>query len=496
MARKENSTLTQKFQALSLLLSGSTYRDTAKEVGIPKSTLHDNLGKFASAIDSLRDTGENGPQRSLVRAVLSLCLICKSSARDCALAISSLFGVHISHQTILRILSLSAECVRPLQEGIQLDGIDSVACDEIFQKSKPILGAIDLNSAYLMLGQCQDRSGETWTAFLSDLKDRGLSPESATIDGGQGMTKGLKEVFPLINLNRDLFHVLRKLEKALRKIEGTCYALITQVDKKPDDHALCTKQDLSIDLFDVLFGLVPKLRQAAYLSSSLASRGGGAPKADLETLINKTCEALSLFSCKVSDSRVVREALSYLKNGKPQILAYKDLIDSHSISCFGEQHAHLAREFLMPMAERISQYQGTYENREKSERLGKEIAELRAAFRVFPFCQEEVDRAINEAVKIYAKTHKASSLIECVNSVIRRHLHSYKSIPPRFPELFTFYWNFRHFNRGGRRNYAPTSVMTGKTFQGDWLELILDRFPYEKLRKGIDMESIPLGLAA
>ena len=496
MARKENSTLTQKFQALSLLLSGSTYRVTAKEVGIPKSTLHDNLGKFASAIDSLRDTGKNGPQRFLVRAALSLCLICKSSARDCALTISSLFGVHISHQTILRILTLSAECVRPLQDGIGLDRIESVACDEIFQKSRPILGVIDLNSAYLKLGLCQDRSGDSWIDFLSDLKDQGLSPESATIDGGQGMTKGLKEVFPLINLNRDLFHVLRKLEKALRKIEGTCYALIAQVDKKPDDHALRTKQDLSIEQFDILFGLVPKLRLAAYLSSSFASRGEGATKADLGTLIDKICQALSLFACKVSGSRVVREALSYLKNGKPQILAYKALIDSHSKSCFGEQHAHLAREFLMPMAERISHYQGTYEDREKSERLGKEIAELRAAFRVFPFCQEEVDRAINEATKIYAKTHKASSLIECVNSVIRRHLHSYKSIPSWFPDLFTFYWNFRRFKRGKRRNYAPVELMTGKTLQGDWLELILDRFPYEKLRKGIDMESIPLGLAA
>ena len=55
MALGENSTLTQKFGALSLLLSGSTYRATAKEVGTPKSTVRDNLGKFASAIDSLRD---------------------------------------------------------------------------------------------------------------------------------------------------------------------------------------------------------------------------------------------------------------------------------------------------------------------------------------------------------------------------------------------------------------------------------------------------------
>ena len=198
----------------------------------------------------------------------------------------------------------------------------------------------------------------------------------------------------------------------------------------------------------------------------------------------------------MSNSRVVREASTSLKNGKTQILAYKALIDSYSKSCFGEKRTHLAKEFLMPMAERISQYQGTYEDKKKSERLAREIASFRAAFRTFPFCQEEVDRAINEATRIYSKTHKASSLIECVNSVIRRHLHAYKSIPSWFPELFTFYWNFRRFNRGKRRNYAPIELMKGKAFQGDWLDVISKRFPYEKVRKAIDLEATPFGLAA
>ena len=129
---------------------------------------------------------------------------------------------------------------------------------------------------------------------------------------------------------------------------------------------------------------------------------------------------------------MVREAASYLNNGSKQMLAYKTMIEKRANDIFGEQHAHLAQQFLMPLAELVSRYEGTYEDRAKSERLAREIAELRKAWRTFGFCQEEVDRAINKAVAMYETTHKASSLIECVNSVIRRHLCSYKSIPSWF----------------------------------------------------------------
>jgi hypothetical protein len=159
-------------------------------------------------------------QRQLVRSVLITTFHAKCSAHDCADTISQLFCMDISHQTILRILQNASTVAKKYLENQSLSLIKSAACDEIFQKSQPILGLVDLKTAYLQLDRSSDRSGASWEAFLTNLKDQGLSIGSATIDGGLGMTKGLKEVFPDTVVVRDLFHVLRKLSKASHKMEG------------------------------------------------------------------------------------------------------------------------------------------------------------------------------------------------------------------------------------------------------------------------------------
>jgi hypothetical protein len=219
-------------------------------------------------------------------------------------------------------------------------------------------------------------------------------------------------------------------------------------------------------------------------------------KADLEAAISKILDLLTDFFKKISRSDAVKDAASYLKNGSEQMLAYKTMIEEQANNFFGEQHAHLAQQFLMPLAELISKYEGTYEDREKLDRLAKEIVKLKQAWRSFPFCQEEMDRAINKAVEIYKTTHKASSLIECVNSIIRRYLVSYKSIPNWFCDLFTFFWNFRKFSRGKRKDFAPVELMMGKELKDSWVDLILDQYPYEKHRKGISLPRRIPGQAA
>ena len=61
------------------------------------------------------------------------------------------------------------------------------------------------------------------------------------------------------------------------------------------------------------------------------------------------------------------------------MLAYKTMLEKQAAQFFGEQHAHLAHQFLLPQAQLISQYEGTYEDRKKLGRLAKEIVKLKAA---------------------------------------------------------------------------------------------------------------------
>ena len=147
-----------------------------QSTGVPKSTIHDNLENYEVLLqrDKYQEKDWN-EQRQLVRAVLLSTLHTKCSAHDCSTLISSLFCMQISHQTILRILQTASGVASEILLKQDLSGIVSIACDEIFQKSQPILGLIDLKSGYLSLSRNDDRSAASWQSFLNNLKQQDLS---------------------------------------------------------------------------------------------------------------------------------------------------------------------------------------------------------------------------------------------------------------------------------------------------------------------------------
>jgi len=92
-------------------------------------------------------------------------------------------------------------------EAAPLSLVKCAAFDEIFQKQRPVLGFVDPVSSFVYLDAPADRSERSWADFLNKLKSLGLNPDSTATDGGQGMLKALKKVFPNALQFRDLFHV-------------------------------------------------------------------------------------------------------------------------------------------------------------------------------------------------------------------------------------------------------------------------------------------------
>ena len=95
-----------------------------------------------------------------------------------------------------------------------------IATDEVFQNGEPVLTGVDLDSGYVFLTEAApDRSGETWKAALEEKKTRGLKPELNVSDGGSGLAKGVREAFPEIETQLDIFHALRDLGNGVRSVE-------------------------------------------------------------------------------------------------------------------------------------------------------------------------------------------------------------------------------------------------------------------------------------
>ena len=80
----------KQLRALSLIDSDlASVRYAAKNIGIPKSTLHDNLPNFRKELDSYVEWCNSSHERE-IRSTLSIVLEGKTSARDAAAIISRL----------------------------------------------------------------------------------------------------------------------------------------------------------------------------------------------------------------------------------------------------------------------------------------------------------------------------------------------------------------------------------------------------------------------
>lgn len=490
MSARHYSSLSTKLRALAMVEEGQrSIREIANALQIPKSTLHDNLPVYRSDLARLMDS-EQKYDYHLVRNILIQSFDGRTSSRSCAVTLSRIMDTHISQQTVLHVLELASETAHVLNnENISLSEVSCAAFDEIFQRQRPIVGFVDPFSALIYIKDVEDRSGGTWSAFLKSLQALGLEPKSTVTDGGSGILKGIRDIFSGAVQLRDLFHVLYKLSKARRVLEGKCYAMIAAEiklmgPKYPpdtlDSHRI--KMNDALAQFDLIEANIKELTKACYLSDDESPCYVTA--AALRAIVKKCLRLLDIARRTVSDHRAIKHAITYLESGLKSISAYKEMIEIEVEKIFGPVNSLMVLQFVCPIIEYLDQYRRAHDSKEKQRFWGQKIAVLRASFRQSSWVdQNEVDRTITLVSKLMDKVKKSNSLMESVNSVIRCHLQTYKSIPRWFCSLFTFYWNNRKFSRGKRKGMSPIEILSAQKSELDWMDLLLKKFPFDKLHR-------------
>jgi len=492
---RHNSSLPTKLRALALVDQGSqSLRDASSALKIPKSTLHDNLPAYRLDVARYLEWNDQADY-TLVKNILIQSFDGKTSSRACATTLSKIMNFDISHQKVLKVLDLAGDTAEKLNNTtLCLAGISCAAFDEIFQRQRPILGFVDPISGAIVIKDSDDRSGAAWSIFLESLKVLGLEPKSTVTDGGSGLLSGIRQVFSDSTQVRDLFHVLNKLSKAKRIIEGKCYALIAAEERllRSGDAAAIVEMSArlseAIAIFDLLEITLRKFNRACYMGHD-----GPCYISSLE-LDSIGCDCIKLLEQsrqKIGDHRVIKEAMTYLKSGAKAIAAYKDMIETAVRKFFGPINDQMVLGFICPIIECLDQYQRAHYSRENQRFWGEKIAKLRASLRLYAWIdQGEVDAAIDAVSTMMTQFKKSSSLIETVNSVIRCHLQTYKSIPRWFCSIFTHFWNHRKFARGKRAGKSPAEFISGRREDADWVDLILERFPFDRLNKEMTLENL------
>ena len=336
------------------------------------------------------------------------------------------------------------------------------------------------------------RSEESWVGMLKQLKLLGLDPSTTNTDGGKSLLASLAKEFPKsVNL-RDLFHVIAKLSKAVRAFEGYCYGLISQLDNLQKNGAnqekLLEKEmrmSRAIILFDALEIESKLFRAACYCDNSETYVSAN----QLEIIVKRIVALLDCAERNDIYHRAIKQAKTYFHRGTRAIIAYKSQLELEVKEYFGPVNAISVLDSICPMIEYIDQIQRSYENKKRRDFWTEKLSNARASFRKFKFVDEqELDNAIDKVAQIMIGLRKSNSLVEALNSVIRRFLVAFKSIPSWFCPLFTFYWNHRTQPRGKRACLKPREILTGKPFEDDWIDIIIKHWP-AKVEKGLGSSS-------
>ena len=77
-----------------------------------------------------------------------------------------------------------------------------------------------------------------------------------------------------------------------------------------------------------------------------------------------------------------------------------------------------------------------------------------------------------QVVGVIRQVVRASSLVECMNSVIRMHQARHRQVSQPMLDLKRLYWNCRPFREGRRRGRSPYSILGLPTSPANWWALL------------------------
>jgi hypothetical protein len=333
-----------------------------------------------------------------------------------------------------------------------------VAADEIYVKD-PVLMVVEPESLCWLSGRLSEEvSGTAWAQEFTQLPHL----EQVMRDGGKGLKKGVA----LVNAQRqaqgqkevvdqgDHFHALWGgsvgLNKAQRQATKSL-AAAEVVQKEADDCARHCKSRMALsarvhhawkqaekdmDIWQEREQAWQKIKQALQL---VTPEGELNTRAQAEAVLVETLPQLP-----DSDFAKTKRQLQ-----EPEMLNYLDRV-----------HEKIA---ALPFAKEVKEAAVHQESlRRRPEALQGETQKAAALRGVLLLCAVVLSKAGEEglqaaaAVKdIFRRAYRASSLVECINSVLRMHQAGHRRMTQGLLDLKRLYWNCHTFGAGRRRKTTP-----------------------------------------
>jgi hypothetical protein len=369
---------------------------------------------------------------------------------------------------------------------------EQVAADEIFFGRTPCLMVVEQHSLCWLSGRLTaQRTGEAWAQELGNLPRL----RQTTQDGGTALAKGLE----LVNGQRqqqgqaaivaqdDHFHVQREGHRVLRRLQGRVAKAIATAEEA--DRKAAKKERQTGDGRGKGAAALAWRRAERAMDEYAASEAAwveveGAlrlftPQGTLNTRARARA-ALDAALPRLADPAWAKVRRSL---GRPQLLAFLD-----------EASAGLSR---LPVAAEVRQAAVRVEGlrrhpevtREEGARAGALRGMLLVAGLVLSLAGDAGTRALALVREVLRGVWRASSLVECLNSVARMQQGRHRRMTQGLLDLKRLYWNCRPFRTGSRRGKTPYGLQGLALPTEDWWELL--KLTPEQLREQLGLPEPP-----
>lgn len=385
-----------------------------------------------------------------------------------------------------------AEALLSVLDAVARPRVEQAAADEIFFGRRPCLMVVEQHSLCWMSGRlADDRSGDTWADEFRRLPNL----QQVSRDGGTGLAKGIA----LVNQERraagqeaiadqeDHFHTLREGRRALRQIQQrVCRAIdavaVAQQRERRKLRRTGSRQGTASATAQA------DRQAAAAVEAGVAVENAWASISDALQLFTPTgelntrarAEGIIAAALPVLDDPVwakTRRALT-----RPQLLTFLD-----------HTHARLAAVPMTPaVRDAAVQAEGLRHRPEGLQGGGPSAAALRgvllATALVLSLSGTEGTLAVTQVRQVLRQAWRASSLVECVNSVARMQQSRHRRMTCGLLALKRLYWNCRTFRTGRRRKQTPYGLLGIGLPTQDWWELL--KLTPEELRQQLSAPGV------
>jgi hypothetical protein len=375
------------------------------------------------------------------------------------------------------LLKVIDEFARPM--------VEIAAADEIYTKS-PVLMVVEPASLYWAVGQKSVTvTGEAWQATFACLPNL----ERVLRDAGSGLTRGVKLANedrtkqngkPLV-ASQDHFHSFWEGGKGLGRAERVAKAAVAKADKVQREYDERCRQGQSLS------GITMRVRSLWRKAEQAMDRWS-----EQERLWNQAKDALLLvtptgeLNTPERAERLVNEALASLPDadfGKSK----RQLQQPETFTYLAEVQRKLA---ALPAPAEVTAAAVQQEClRRRPELLQGESPQAAAMRGVLLLCAVVLTKAgdvgketAQSVHSIFRKAWRASSLVECLNSVLRMQQARHRNLSQGLLDLKRLYWNSHAFRTGRRRGKSPYEHLGVQLPEGvRWWELL--KWPPEQLRE-------------